>query len=88
MVDAADIWVFLQSDLGKRMSLAQRDGRLHKEQQFVIGIPAREMGAGDSEELIVVQGIIDAYLEEEDGLVVMDYKTDKVRRGRNAGGTL
>lgn len=81
MVDAADIWGFLQSDLGKRMSLAQRDGRLHKEQQFVIGIPAREMGAGDSEELIVVQGIIDAYLEEEDGLVVMDYKTDKVRRG-------
>lgn len=81
LVDAADIWGFLQSDLGKRMSLAQEDGRLHKEQQFVMGIPAREMGAGDSDELIVIQGIIDAYLEEEGGLVVMDYKTDQVRSG-------
>lgn len=81
LVDAADIWEFLQSDLGKRMSLAQKDGRLHKEQQFVMGIPAREMGAGDSDELIVIQGIIDAYLEEDGQLVVMDYKTDKVRCG-------
>ena len=80
LVDAADIWIFLQSGLGKRMALAQKEGRLHKEQQFVMGIPARQMGAGDSDELIVVQGIIDAYLEEDGGLVVMDYKTDKVHR--------
>ena len=26
----------------------------------------------------LVQGIIDVYFEEEDGLVVLDYKTDKV----------
>lgn len=45
-----------------------------------MGIPAREMGAGDSDELIVIQGIIDAYLEEDGQLVVMDYKTDKVSR--------
>lgn len=79
LVAAADIWEFLQSPLGKRMSLAQQEGRLHKEQQFVMGIPAREMGAGDSDELIVIQGIIDAYLEEDGQLVIVDYKTDKVR---------
>lgn len=82
MIEVSDIWTFLQSELGKRMSAAQREGRLHKEQQFVMGIPAREMGAGDSDELIVVQGIIDAYLEEDGGLVLMDYKTDKVRNAR------
>ncbi len=72
---------FLTSPLGNRLSMAQRNGRLKKEQQFVIGIPAREMDLGDSEELILVQGIIDAYMEEEDGLVLVDYKTDHIRKG-------
>ena len=28
--------------------------------------------------MVLVQGIIDAYFQEEDGLVVLDYKTDRV----------
>ena len=28
---------------------------------------------------MLVQGIIDVYFEEEDGLVVLDYKTDRVK---------
>lgn len=72
---------FLTSPLGNRLSMAQRNGKLKKEQQFVIGIPAREMDLGDSTELILVQGIIDAYMEEEDGLVLVDYKTDHIRKG-------
>lgn len=77
-VEAEEIWKFLRSNLGKRMSQAQKEGRLHKEQQFVMGIPAREMGVADSEELVIVQGIIDAYLEEDGQLVLIDYKTDRV----------
>jgi len=72
---------FLHSSLGKRLSAAQREGRLKKERQFVIGIPAREMDVGDSDELILVQGIIDAYMEEEEGLVLVDYKTDHIQKG-------
>ena len=45
--------------------------KLFKEQPFVLGLP-------QNEELILVQGIIDVYFEEEDGLVVLDYKTDRV----------
>lgn len=30
------------------------------------------------EEEVLVQGVIDVYFEEEDGLVLMDYKTDRV----------
>lgn len=29
---------------------------------------------------MLVQGIIDVYFQEEDGLVVLDYKTDRVNR--------
>lgn len=81
-LDEMVIFTMLNSPLGQRMAEAQRGGRLHREQQFIIGIPAREMGRGDSQELVLVQGVIDAYLEEEDGLVLIDYKTDRLPGGR------
>ena len=81
-LDEMVIFIMLNSPLGQRMAEAQRGGRLHREQQFIIGIPAREMGRGDSQELVLVQGVIDAYMEEEDGLVLIDYKTDRVPGGR------
>ena len=34
-----------------------------QEQQFVIGIPAREMEVCSSDELVLIQGIIDAYMD-------------------------
>lgn len=81
MLDGDILWGFLSSNLGRRMKTAQTLGRCHKEQQFVMGIPAAEMGLGRSGELVLVQGIIDAYLEEERGLVLIDYKTDHVLPG-------
>ena len=81
LVDAALVWQFADSPLGRRMAEARGRGTLHREQQFMIGIPARELGRGDSDELVLIQGIIDAYLEEEDGLVLIDYKTDRVPAG-------
>ncbi len=81
MVRASVIWHFLDSPLGKKIRCAAGEGRLQKEQQFVIGIPAREMGLGESEELILIQGIVDAYLEEQGELVLIDYKTDHIKRG-------
>lgn len=76
------IWRFASSPLGRRIARAQEEGRCHREKQFVMGIPAREIGAGDSGELVLIQGIIDVYLEEEDGLVLIDYKTDHILEGR------
>ena len=66
-----------------RKAVREADGkqRLWREQPFVLGIDARELYPEEEDgELILVQGIIDAYFEEPDGLVVLDYKTDKVRR--------
>jgi ATP-dependent helicase/nuclease subunit A len=69
----------LNSSLGVRMREAQTQGKLYKEQQFVIGMPMNEVYADTEEsDLELIQGIIDAYFEEEDALVLMDYKTDKV----------
>ena len=39
------------------------------------------MNKADSDALILLQGIIDAWFEEDDGLVLVDYKTDRVKEG-------
>ena len=82
MVDSTVLWTFLCSETGRRMAKAQAAGKLHKEQQFVMGIPAREIGPVDSDELVVIQGIIDAYFEEDGELILVDYKTDRIRSSR------
>lgn len=82
MLDTDILWRFFTSPLGQRMKTAHQNGFLHREQQFVMGIPASEMGFADSEELVLVQGIIDAYLEEPSGLVLIDYKTDRISPGQ------
>lgn len=58
-------------------------GTLHREQQFVMSIDASERNpAWNQGEQILVQGIIDAFWEEADGLVLVDYKTDHVKEGQ------
>lgn len=78
LVRAADLSSFLDSSLGRRMKAAARSGRLWREKQFVIGVPAREMGDWDSDERILIQGVIDAFFEEDNQLILVDYKTDYV----------
>ncbi len=73
-----DIWKFMENPLGRQMAKAQSEGRLFKEQQFMIGVPACEMGHEGSEELVLVQGVIDAFIEEPEGLILIDYKTDRI----------
>lgn len=105
------VYAFVSSNLGKRMQEAAKKGALHKEKQFVVGIPAKRLIERNLQELeenavkeervvttqllkdellkisdnstpIVVQGIIDAYFREDDNLILMDYKTDKVKPGQ------
>lgn len=47
--------------VGKRMRERQQPGNIPGK-QFVIGIPAREMGDWDSDERILIQEVIDALL--------------------------
>ncbi len=81
-VQPYDIYAFGKTDLAKRMTAARRKGKLYTEQPFVIKLPARELDLGyKSSEPVLIQGIIDAYFYEEDGIVVVDYKTDYVKQG-------
>ena len=74
-----EILKFLESSCGRRMKQAAGNRRLYREQPFVLGIEAGEVYPQEQEgELLLVQGIIDVWFEEEDGLVVLDYKTDQV----------
>ena len=83
VVRSSQISWFVRSAVGKRMKEASALGTLHREQQFVMSIDASERNpAWDHGEQIMVQGIIDAFWEEEDGLVLVDYKTDHVKEGQ------
>jgi ATP-dependent helicase/nuclease subunit A len=70
---------FLQSSVGKRMAQAARKGELYREQQFMMGKPADSIYPDSaSQETVLVQGIIDAWFQEGEEIVLVDYKTDRV----------
>ncbi|TAH64437.1 MAG: hypothetical protein EWM47_12595, partial [Anaerolineaceae bacterium] len=79
-LNIGNIFKFTQSDVAKRVIKAQEAGKLYKEKQFVIGLKASEVYPDQvSDELILVQGIIDVFFEEENELVLLDYKSDIVK---------
>ena len=79
-VNPYDIYLFCRTGLCQRMLKAQSEGGLFKEQPFVIARAAREISPEyDSDREILIQGIMDAWFEEEDGLVLLDYKTDRIK---------
>ena len=82
MINLEKVVLFLGTDLAKRMATAQQNGKLYKEQPFMMGISARDVcNDFPEEEDILVQGVIDVYFEEGDELVILDYKTDRVSDG-------
>ncbi len=73
---------FLNSSLADRIRRAEQEGKVYKEQQFVLGIPASEVNEDyQSEDVVLIQGIIDLYFEEDDHIVLVDYKTDRIANG-------
>ena len=68
---------FTQSDLAKRIKKAKD---IHKEKPFYININASDIYDEKIEENVLVQGIIDLYfIDENNKLILLDYKTDKVK---------
>ncbi|MCI6629406.1 MAG: helicase-exonuclease AddAB subunit AddA [Lachnospiraceae bacterium] len=74
---------FLNTPEACRMREADEQGLLYREQPFVLGLPAKEVKEEFPEgETVLIQGIIDVFWEEEDGITVLDYKTDRVRESQ------
>lgn len=74
-IDLKQFVKFFDSSLYKRMKQAFINEKLFRETPFVIGIN-KEI-AGETE-IVLVQGIIDAWFMEGDNVILMDYKTDRV----------
>lgn len=70
---------FIASKIGQRMVTAAKKGKLFKERSFFLGVSADTIDPElPSEEMMLVQGIIDTYFEEDGQLVLVDYKTDRI----------
>lgn len=79
-VETEKIRRFLESPLGRRLLAAEK---VNREVRFNLEIPCCEIyeDIGKVEcqgETVLLQGIIDCYFEEADGIVLVDYKTDYV----------
>lgn len=75
------ILAFTKSTIWKELRKAKT---VEKEEPFYINIPAKEIYNQEVEEDILVQGIIDLYyINENDKLVLVDYKTDYVEKGKD-----
>ncbi|MDR4945879.1 helicase-exonuclease AddAB subunit AddA [Neobacillus cucumis] len=77
VIDVKLIAQFFSSALGQRFFKAKA---VHREIPFTVSLPAREVYPdwNETEEAVFVQGIIDCILEDEDGLVLIDFKSDGI----------
>lgn len=72
---------FLNNRIGKRMKKAYLDNKLKREASFSVILNHKDQGFDFIDQDVLLQGIIDAYFEEDDQLVIVDYKTDYLPDG-------
>jgi ATP-dependent helicase/nuclease subunit A len=70
-VSISNIASFFKNDIGVR---AAKSPALNKEKEFIL---LKEIDGAEA----IVQGIIDCFFEEEDGIVLIDYKNSFMRNG-------
>ncbi len=69
---------FLQSPLAARI---RQSPRTYSEYRFTSDLPAQQyrpdLAGPAADARVLLQGVVDLFFEEGDGLVVVDYKTDR-----------
>lgn len=79
-VDTIHIRRFIRSQLFNRILLSKE---VQREMQFLTYMPARLIEENIPDELknekIIVQGAVDLMFYEDDGIVIVDFKTDRVK---------
>ena len=78
-IDPGKLAAFFESPIGREMCAAPN---CRREFKFSLLVPAQDYYPGLEGEEILLQGVIDAWFEGEDGVTVLDFKTDRVRPGR------
>ena len=75
---APAIAVFFQSEVGKRLLAATR---VERELAFNCRLPASKLKLEETEENVLLQGVIDCCFLEDGAWVLLDYKTDYAEEG-------
>lgn len=85
--DAIDVNLIYQYTKSQLFEELRQAKEVHKEQPFYINIPAKYVvsEAENSKKNILVQGIIDLYyIDKNDNLILIDFKTDYISNEPNA----
>lgn len=82
-IDIEKIYQFANSDIWKEIKKAKE---VYREKPFYIEIPSKEIFVDKkSDEKILVQGIIDIfYINNENEITLLDYKTDYIKDGEES----
>ena len=80
-VDCAAIAAFLASPLAARIRDADR---LWREYRFALLMPATIYDSAAEGEEMLLQGVADCVFDTPEGLVIVDFKTDRIRPGEEA----
>ena len=79
-IDYEPINAFFESELFRRITKAKR---VEREMRFLTELPASSIKENLSENAaqqnVVIQGSVDCIFEEADGIVVVDFKTDRAK---------
>jgi len=81
-LDLAALEWFFGSKLGRRMT--EYPLRVRRELPFTSTQPFPELADDFTGESLIVQGVIDAVIDEDEVAILIDYKTDRVRDGAHA----
>ncbi len=74
VIDTGSIACFINSELGQRIA---RSPQVFREKPFTLSIPASVIYPEvQTDENLLVQGVIDCMFQEKGGIVLVDYKTD------------
>ena len=79
VINISKILNFTKTEIWEEMKIAKE---IHKEKPFYMNVCAKAVIETDTDESILVQGIVDLYyINNEDNIVLVDYKTDFVDEG-------
>lgn len=81
IINPKKLAAFLNSDLGLRMKEAYINDALEREASFTVILDSKDPGFEFIDSDVLLQGIIDAYFNEGNELVIVDYKTDYLPDG-------
>lgn len=75
LVDADQILTFFTTEVGRKLRLCKE---VLREFKFSVLVDASEYFDGVVDDKILMQGVIDCAMIEDDGLTIIDFKTDRI----------